>query len=80
VNKILADEANNLLCKQVIISGGIQSFLDGYYLINKVNTKAIYGQASAFLKHARGNYEELYQFIDLQIKGFRLAEAYLKVK
>ncbi len=80
VNKILADESNNLLCKQVIISGGIQSFLDGYYLINKVKTTAIYGQASAFLKHARGNYEELYQFIDLQIKGFRLAEAYLTVR
>lgn len=80
VNAILVEEGNNLACKQVIISGGIQSFLDGYHLINKIKTPAIYGQASAFLKHARGSYEELYQFIDLQIKGLRLAEAYLKRK
>ena len=80
VNQILAKESNNLLCKQVIISGGIQSFLDGYYLINKIQTPAIYGQASAFLKHARGSYEDLYKFVDLQIKGLRMAECYLRVE
>jgi isopentenyl-diphosphate delta-isomerase len=79
VNRILAEEGNSLACKQVIISGGIQSFLDGYYLTNKINAAAIYGQASAFLKYARGNYEELHKFVDLQIKGLRMAERYLKV-
>ena len=79
VNRILVEEGNNLACKQVIISGGIQSFLDGYYLINKINAPAIYGQASAFLKYARGSYEELHKFVDLQIKGLRMAEAYLNI-
>lgn len=80
VNQILEEDKDDILCKEVIISGGIQSFLDGYYLINKIKTPAIYGQASAFLKHARGEYEELRQFISLQVKGLELAEKFFKVK
>lgn len=80
VNQIIAETGNNLPCKQVIISGGIQSFLDGYYLINKIQTPAIYGQASAFLKYAQGGYEDLYKFVDLQISGYQMCESYLKVK
>src|SRR5512133_1139130 len=38
-------------CRQVIISGGITSFLDGYWLINRCKLPAIYGQASEFLKY-----------------------------
>ena len=79
VNQIL-DENKDINPKQLIISGGIQSFIDGYYLINKSNCPAVYGQASAFLKHARGSYEELYHFVDLQIKGLRVAESFFKVK
>ena len=71
---------SDFLCKEVIISGGIQSFLDGYYLINKIKLPAVYGQASALLKHARNNYDELYQFLDLQINGLRMAEAFLRIK
>ena len=69
-----------MLCKQVIISGGIKNFLDGYYLINKLALPCIYGQASAFLKEARGSYEELYAYIDAQIQGLELANAFLRVK
>jgi len=79
-NQILGELGNKALCKEVIISGGIQSFLDGYYLINKINTKAVYGQGSAFLKHARGSYEVLQQFVKSQIEGLRLANAFLKLK
>lgn len=71
---------NKTACQEVIISGGIQNFLDGYYLTEKINGPAIYGQASAFLKHARGHYDDLALFIERQLQGFRLAEKFLTVK
>ena len=66
--------------REFIISGGIQHFLDGYYLILKCKFPAIYGQASAFLKHATGDYDELAQYVDLQAKGLALAKTFLKLK
>ncbi len=65
---------------EVIVSGGIRNFLDGYYLISKIHTTAIYGQASAFLKHARESYKSLQQYCTDQINGLKLAYAYLTVK
>jgi isopentenyl-diphosphate delta-isomerase len=78
VNVINKEE--NILCKQVIISGGITSFLDGYYLINYCNLPAVYGQASGFLKFARNSYEELRNFVHHQVEGLKLAQAYFRIK
>mgnify|MGYP003706655671 CR=1 FL=1 len=64
----------------IIISGGVRDFMDGYYLTNKINGNAIYGQASAFLKHARGSYAELEEYVELQIKGLALASTYLSLR
>ena len=52
VNQVLPDLGDEARCPELIISGGISDFLEGYYLISKVDMPAIYGQASAFLKHA----------------------------
>ncbi len=49
VNKILTDEPS-INCRQFIISGGIKSFLDGFYLMKRLNTTSIFGQASGFLR------------------------------
>jgi isopentenyl-diphosphate delta-isomerase len=46
-------------CKELIISGGIKNFLDGYFLIQKSELPAIYGMASTFLKYAQEDYEQL---------------------
>jgi len=67
-------------CKQLIISGGITSFLDGYYYIEKSTLPAIFGQASVFLNYARGDYQDLRSFVEHQIKGLEFARAFLKVK
>jgi isopentenyl-diphosphate Delta-isomerase len=67
-------------CRGIIISGGINNFLDGYYLINKIKMPAIYGQASAMLRYATESYEQLEVFIETQVKGLQLAYAYLKIK
>jgi isopentenyl-diphosphate Delta-isomerase len=79
VNSII-ERGETIECRQVIVSGGIKSFIDGYYLIRKIKLPAIYGQASSMLKYAKGKYEELYKFVDMQIKGLRLAYTYLSVR
>ncbi len=73
----LVHENKKLPVKQIIISGGIKTFLDGYYFIRKSQVPAIYGQASMFLKYAREDYETLREFTLNQIRGLEIAFAYL---
>ena len=76
----LMKEMTDVNCESLIISGGIQSFLDGYYLIKKSSLPAVYGQASAMLKYALKGVDELLQFVEGQVRGLEMAYAYLKVK
>jgi isopentenyl-diphosphate delta-isomerase len=76
----LVKSGDNLTCRQLIISGGVGSFLDGYYYISKSILPAIYGQASEFLRHARGEYHELRDFVAGQVSGLQFAKAYLQIK
>ncbi len=78
VNDILVEES--VSCNQFIVSGGIRGFLDGYYLINKVNSSAIYGQASSFLKYAMNDYSTLRNHVEDQIKGLQICNSYLRLK
>lgn len=76
-NQIAAELGDRMRCRQIIISGGIGSFLDGFYLMKKLQIPSVYGQASGFLKHARGSYEELREYVTAQVQGLELAEAFL---
>jgi len=67
-------------CETIIVSGGVKDFLDGYYFIKKSNFNTIYGQASGFLKYATGDYEDLQQYVEMQIEGLKMAQAFLTVK
>ena len=80
VNQIKADMPDKVLCPEVIISGGIRDFLDGYYLINSCNISAVYGQASGFLKFAMGSYEELHHYVSKQKEGLLMANTFLRIK
>jgi isopentenyl-diphosphate delta-isomerase len=40
---------------------------------------AVYGMASSVLKRATGEYNELKEYLENQIKGYRLAQAYLRI-
>ncbi|HET6558281.1 MAG TPA: alpha-hydroxy-acid oxidizing protein [Prolixibacteraceae bacterium] len=66
-------------CRQLIISGGIQNALDGYYLTSKSQLPAVFGMASAVLKHASVSYESLESFLIRQIQTLSLANAFLKI-
>ena len=81
----MVDSANQILkenphskCQQLIISGGIQNALDGYYLTSKSQLPAVFGMASAVLKHASESYESLENFLQNQVQALHLAKAYLK--
>ncbi|PKQ66379.1 type 2 isopentenyl-diphosphate Delta-isomerase [Labilibaculum manganireducens] len=79
VNEIVASD-DQVKCKEIIISGGIQNFLDGYYLIEKSTLPAIYGQASSLLKYAKESYEELRAYLESQRKGLQLSKSFLRVR
>jgi isopentenyl-diphosphate delta-isomerase len=63
--------------KTMIISGGVRNFLDGYYLINKLQANAIYAQAAPFLKHALEGTQAVKNFIESEKNGLMAAYAYL---
>ena len=80
----LLKQKGQIGCTQFIISGGIKTFLDGFYLCQKLEktkkVKAVYGQAQAFLQRACGPYKDLQSYIASQIEGLRLAKNYLYLK
>ena len=80
VNVLKEEFGNRLACQQIIISGGIKHFLDGYYLTRKSKMKAIYGQASKLLQYAKEDYGVLQQYLEEQISGLKLAQCYLRIK
>ncbi|MBC7429037.1 MAG: type 2 isopentenyl-diphosphate Delta-isomerase [Bacteriovorax sp.] len=65
--------------KQIIISGGIENFLDGFYLQELLSFSSIIGQAKNFLNRAE-NYSDLIKFTEAQIEGLKMARAFLTVK
>ena len=70
----------NRKCNNVIISGGVKTFLDGYYLTSKAQLPSIYGQAAPFLKYANESQEALDAFAEAQIKGLLMAQKFLKIR
>ena len=80
VNELKVELGSRLRCSQLIISGGVRDFLDGYYLTQCATLPSVYGQASAFLQHARGDYAALQTYVARQVRGLELAHAYLKVR
>lgn len=79
-NLLKEELGTRMQCHQIIISGGVRSFLDGYHLTQLSDIPSIYGQASGFLKHAMGSYEELQKYVETQKDGLAMAYSYLKLK
>ncbi|WP_010528018.1 type 2 isopentenyl-diphosphate Delta-isomerase [Thermophagus xiamenensis] len=64
-------------CQQLIISGGINNVVDGFYLTQISSLKSVFGMASAFLKHAMDDYETLKNFVIQIKKALGIARQYL---
>ncbi len=76
----LLNQNANYSDKQIIISGGVKGFLDGYYLNTKLKNKSVYAQASAFLPYAEQGFDALDAYVEKQMKGYELAAQYLEIK
>ncbi len=79
-NDLVTEMGDTVRCPQIIISGGVRDYLDGYYLTQSSLLPAIYGQASAFLAHAQGDYKDLQVYMKAQIRGLEAAKAFLHVR
>ena len=80
LNESVQELGNKRLCNNVIVSGGVTNFLDGFYYISKSTLPAIYGQAAPFLKYANESQEALDSYAQHQVEGLMLAKSFLKVK
>ena len=79
INELHSISPEKITCNNIIASGGIKSFLDGYYFIKKCKLNTLYAQASGFLKHAL-DLDELRKYTELQIEGLQMSNALLTLK
>lgn len=73
-------KGEQLECKEIIISGSVRNYLDGFFYNELCPLNSVYGQAAGFLKHAMGGYEELEKYVIKQTRGYAFAMRYLKIK
>jgi isopentenyl-diphosphate delta-isomerase len=66
--------------KEIIISGGIKSMLDGFELKSKLKTNSVIGMASGFLEPALADYETLKNYFLRQRESLLTARSLLEVK
>lgn len=74
-NKKIADKLKQSV---VIVSGGVQNFLDGYYALEKMKplTLALYAQAKEFIVRAHSE-DALSSFIENELKGLEMSSRVL---
>jgi isopentenyl-diphosphate Delta-isomerase len=66
--------------KEIIISGGIKTMLDGFELKSKLKANSVIGMASAYLEPAMADYETLKKYFLRQRESLLTAKALLEVK
>ena len=79
INHLLENE-KNIKCKNIIASGGVKSFLDGYYFTQLCQMPTMYGMASRLLKYSQGDYGLLKDFFEKHISGLKFASKLLRIK
>lgn len=80
VNELLAELDEQVKCRSFIISGGIQSSLQGFYLMEQLEASSVYGQAKAFLEAADRGEEELRVFVKDQLTLLAAGARFLSPK
>lgn len=78
INDMVFD--HKVQCKNLIISGGMKDFLDGYYFTRKSLLPAAYGMANTLLQHAMVSKEDLFNFIKAEVEGYKFASRFLTIK
>ena len=80
VNSVYGDPNIQVRTANIIVSGGIKSFLDGYYFKQKLKMPSIYAQASQMLKYAIQGEKELFNYIESQLQGLNMAHQFLSIR
>ena len=80
VNQQKQELGDAVKVQSLIISGGINDVLDGYYLTSISDIPAIFGMGSAFLKEALNGYSALQNYVAGLEQGWQLAHQFLRVK
>lgn len=80
INKLVVELGSKLSCNEYIVAGGIDSYLDGYYLTQKLVPNAIFGQAYKFLSYAANDYNLLTEMIARNLANLKMAQNYLEAK
>ncbi len=80
VKSLLLEMGETAQCKEFIISGGINSFTQAYYLKESLGPSSVVGMARSFLEHANGGYNNLQKYVKGLIEGYTLCERFLKIK
>ncbi|HET8962695.1 MAG TPA: hypothetical protein VFM99_02270, partial [Chitinophagales bacterium] len=80
INAASMQLGDKVKCSEIIVSGGVNGFLDGYYCLEKLQFNAVYAQASAFLKYAKEDIVLLREYVKTQVDGLALCKNYLTVR
>ncbi len=79
VNQIVGKLGSSASCVNFILTGGVETFLDGQYLRKKLGYSSIVGQASPLLKFAESSYEDLSRYLTDFLEGLRMADSFLSI-
>jgi isopentenyl-diphosphate delta-isomerase len=66
--------------KEMIVSGGVKSMLDGFELLSKLKANSVIGMASAFLGPALSDYGALKEYFLRQRESLLVARSLLELK
>ena len=80
VQNLLVEMGDTAQCREFIISGGVNSFTQAYYLKESLGPSSVVGMARSFLEHANGGYSNLQKYVKELIEGYTLCEKFLKLK
>ena len=74
---------NSISCSHdidIIVSGGIQGPIDGYYHNQISKFTSVYGIASRILPHALSSYTEVQTFFATEIESYQMAQSFLTLR
>lgn len=80
MNRIAQQETQPSKPLELIISGGINNFLDGYYFTRLSSFRAVYGMANILLQQALKSKQDLFNFIRAEKMGFQFASEFLEIR
>ncbi|OUR97205.1 hypothetical protein A9Q84_12830 [Halobacteriovorax marinus] len=79
INLLKTELGSNILCENIIISGGIQDSLYGHWLSERCQLTNVVGRAKGYLDHA-SSIDDLRKFVTGQIETLKMAKSFLKAK